>query len=223
MKKPIPILSFVALGFTLCMGQALATPVQPYRCMEPPYAWPAPSDLDGVVDDVYSAEQSTDWFYPDQQSGFGGPGDFTAVFRLCSDLDYLYMIAIITDDIEEDYDSAYSDPFMFDNVEFFLQLDTNTSYTAYNALTEQFRICRGYGVESHGNVDLNKWGYYMESSPTGWVVEVAIPWAAAADGGILPEGIITYLEDAIGFDFLGSDSDNSDGDPTTWNRDYQTA
>jgi hypothetical protein len=177
-------------------------------------------ELDGIVDEIYSTEQSTDWMYPNQLVAYGGPCDFTAVFHLCYDLDNLYMIAILTDDVEEDYDITYSEPWMFDNVEIFLQLDTNTTYINYDNLTEQFRVCRGYGLETYG---FTPWGYYIESSPTGWIFEVAIPWTAAANEGILPEDITVYLDDAVGFDFHGADSDNTDGDPTIGNRDYQTA
>jgi hypothetical protein len=229
MKKYLSDLSFIILSLALNTGFAIATPVQPYRCTYVPAAYGRASApvLDGIVDDVYGGEQSTDWIYPDQQSTYGGPDDFTAVFHLCYDLDYLYMIAIITDDVEEYYDWSYSDPWMFDNVEVFLRLDTNTTYTAYDSLTVQLRICRGLdSVQEPGNVVRSEFGYYMETpTGTGWVTEVAIPWAAAADGGTLPED---FIEDilfggAIGFDFSGADSDNTDGDSTTGNRDYQTA
>jgi hypothetical protein len=224
MKKQLLNLSFVAVGLALYICSAMATPIQPYRSMEVPAAAPAP-DLDGVVDAVYSAEQSTDWMYPDQQAAYGGPSDFTAVFHLCYDLDYLYCVAIITDDVEEDYDWTLSSPWMFDNVEFFLQLDTNTTYTAYDALTEQMRVCRNLdSVETAGNSGRAAWGYYMEPvTGTGWITEVAIPWATAANDAILPEDITVYMSDAIGFDFSGADSDDTDADPTVGNRDYQTA
>jgi hypothetical protein len=223
MKKPVPNLSLIALGLALCTGSAFATPVQPYRSMEVFYAWPAPPDLDGVVDDAYSAEQSTDWMYPDQQASYGGPSDFTAVFHLCYDWEYLYMIAIITDDVEEDYDWNYSDPWMFDNVELFLQLDTNTTYTAYDSLTVQLRICRGLdSVQEPGRAARSDFGYYMEpQSETGWIVETAIPWTCAMGGSMDPGDF--DLCPAIGFDFSGADSDDTDGNPAIGNRDYQTA
>jgi hypothetical protein len=228
MKKQLLNLGFIAMGLALLMGSAIATPIQPYRTLFVPAAYgpdrSAP-ELDGNVDDVYSAEQSTDWMYPNQQPAYGGPTDFTAVFHLCYDLDYLYCVAIITDDVEEDYDWTLSSPWMFDNVEFFLQLDTNTTYTAYDALTEQMRVCRNLdSVETAGNLGRAAWGYYMEPvTGTGWITEVAIPWATAADDAILPEDITVYIADAIGFDFSGADSDNTDADPTVGNRDYQTA
>jgi len=224
MKKQLPFLSLLIALLAIRLSAVFAAPVQPVRTLVVPATNGTAPTLDGVVDDCYSDEQSTSLIYDAQAEHWTGPSDFTAVFHLAYDLEFLYMIAIITDDIEESYDSGYFEPWMFDNVEVFLQLDTNTTYPIYDDYTEQFRICRNFDeIESDGEDGL--WAFYMESTGgTGWIIEVAIPWAAAATEGILPED---FMDDpaveVIGFDFAGADSDDTDGDPTVGNRDYQTA
>jgi hypothetical protein len=204
---------------------AMATPVQPYNTTGVPYAVGGIC-LDGGADAAYGTEQSTDWMYPDQQAAYSGPNDFTAVFHLAYDLEYLYILAIMTDDVKENYDWSYSEPWMFDNIEVFLQLDTNTSYTAYDSLTVQLRFCRGLdSVQEPGRASRSDFGYYMEDeAPGGWITEVAIPWTCALGYGMAPEDALDYIIcSAIGFDLSGADSDDTDGEPTIGNRDYQTA
>jgi len=224
MKKFVIYFILLAIIGLSSANSIQATPVLPYRTTAVPYASLAPR-MDGVIEDVYSPVQTTNWIYPDQQPEYGGPHDFIADFYLCWDWNYLYMVAIITDDVIEHYEWGYSSPWMFDNIEIFIQLDTNTSINDYDILTGQIRICRGLdSIETHGNVDRTEYLYYMEPiTGTGWITEVGIPWEFAAPDGILPDSISSYIEDAMGFDFMGSDSDNSDGDLAIGNRDYQTA
>jgi len=226
MKKQLLNLSFVTANLLLYGSYSFAAPNAPVRELEVPYAWPTPT-LDGVVDDVYSAEQSTALIYDAQAEHWTGASDFTAVFHLCYDRDYLYIIAIVTDDVEESYDWSYSSPWMFDNVEVFLQLDTNTTYTAYDSLTVQLRFCRGLdSVQEPGRVVRSDFYYYMETpTGTGWLVETAIPWTCAMSEGMVPDDIENYIgcNEIMGFDFSAADSDNTDADPTVGNRDYQTA
>jgi len=119
---------------------SFSSPILPYRTMEVPYC--IDCEVDGIMEDSYSEEQSTDWVSPDQLINWEGPPDFTAVFHLAYNSRFLYIIAFITDDIAEKYHWGYSSEWMFDNMEWFIQLDTNTSYTEYDSLTEQIRICR---------------------------------------------------------------------------------
>jgi len=186
--------------------------------------------MDGSIDAYYSEEQTMDYMYP-SMFGYPEPEDYTGVFRLCYDFQYLYLIAIITDDISENYHWEYDDSWMFDNIEWFVQLDTQTVTTEYDDGTRQFRICRGLDsvlAHIHNSIIVyvpeQEFGYSMgESTATGWVTEVAMPWEAAYTGGVLPQDIHSYMEDAMGFDFSGADADNTDGDPTIGNRDYQAA
>jgi len=127
MKKQLLNLSLVAVGLALYIGSAFATPTAPVNSMEVPAAYTAPT-LDGVVDDAYGDEQSTVLMYDAQAANWTGASDFTAVFHVCYDKENLYLVSIITDDVEEDYTWDYSSEWMFDNFEVFLQLDTNTTY-----------------------------------------------------------------------------------------------
>jgi len=222
MKKQLLNLSMVVAALALYIT-ASATPLAPYRGMEVPYC---AVTVDGTLDDCYSAEQSTDWMYPDQQDGYEGPSDFTAVFNVAYDLEHLYILATLTDDVAENFAWGYSSEWMFDNIEWFVQLDTNTTATAYDDNTEQLRIDRGLdSVMTPGTAGraIYEGLYYMEDpTGTGWLTEVGMPWGAACMGGVLPDDISVYIADAMGFDFAGADSDNSDGDATVGNRDYQT-
>jgi len=199
----------------------LSAPIPPYRTMEVPYANIV---VDGNADDGYSPVQNTEWIYPDQQEGYGGASDFTAVFRLAFNFDYLFLHATLTDDIAENYQWDYASNSMFDNIKWYIQLDTNTMTPGYDNGTEPFQINRGLdSVTWHGHVKRSEFLYKMkESTGTGWLTEVAMPWEAVYTGGILPEEIRNYMETGMGFEFMGCDADNSDGNAAVGNRDYQT-
>jgi len=221
MKKQLLNLSFVAAALALYVT-ANAAPIEPVRTLEVDEI--AAVTLDGAADAGYSDSQDTDWGYPDQQENYGGESDFKADFQIAWDWDNLYILAIMSDDVEHDFDWTLSSEWMFDNVEFFLQLDTNTVTTSYDDHTIQLRVCRGLdSVQSSGRAARSDWGYYMEAQAAGgWITEVAIPWTAVLAAGEGPELSSDYIGIPIGFDFAGADSDNSDGDETVGNRDYQT-
>lgn len=201
---------------------AFSAPIDPVRTMDIPHL--SQVTLDGAADFGYGALQDTDWGYPDQQEGYGGETDFKAEFQVCWNETNLFLLAVMSDDVEHDYDWAYSSSWMFDNIEIFLQLDTNTVTTSYDDHTIQLRVCRGLdSIESAGRAARTEWGYYMESQAAGgWITELAIPWTAVLAEGEGPELSEDYVGIALGFDFAGADSDNSDGDETVGNRDYQT-
>jgi len=199
-----------------------ATPVQPVRTMDVPPAIPALT-IDGIADDVYSEVQTTHIF---NSTGLEGDADFSASFQLCWDPWYLYVYAEITDDVNESYSWEVGNAWEFDNIELFLQLDTNTVTTSYSPTTVQLRICRGLdSVETPGHAKRSDFIYYMEGAAAGgWICEVAIPWTAVLGSGSDPEDIWEYeCGKAIGFDFSGADSDNTDGNPAVGNRDVQSA
>ena len=200
---------------------SFAAPIEPVRTLDIPEI--GAITLDGAADDGYSDSQDTDWGYPDQQEGYGGEIDFKADFQIAWDRSHLYILAVFSDDVEHDYQWGYSSPWMFDNFEVFLQLDTNTVTTSYDEHTIQLRICRGLdSVETPGRASRADWGYYMEAQAAGgWISEVAIPWTAVLAEGEGPELRGDYFNIPLGFDFAGADSDNSDGDETMGNRDYQ--
>ena len=159
-------------------------------------------------------------------TGWTSAADFSGYFKLCWDQNYLYFYADITDDYNHSYDDAYADSWMFDNIEFFIDLDTANASTAYDDNTVQLRFNRGYtypttsGRASAGDF---LYSYKEKSGGDGWIVEVGIPWTCALPSGSLPEDINAYVDNAMGLDVNFADSDNSDGDYTVGNRDAHGA
>jgi len=202
----------------------IAQPWPPYRTLEIP-GTPVVMQMDGVAESYYSPEQSTDLMYINSIGTLPEPEDFTAVFRLCYDNDFLYIFASITDDIAENFHFGCISDWTFDNIEWFVQLDTQTVFSDYDDGTEQFRICRGLDtIALSGQIPWSEFGYFMNDSIDGtWITEVAMPWRAVYTGGILPEDINDYMENAMGFDFSGADADEVHGNPVTGIREWQVA
>jgi len=221
MKKQLLNLSFVAVALALYVASAVATPVAPVNVMEVPGTAVAIT-LDGVADDAYSEAHPTEIFNP---TGHDGDADFTCVFSVCWDPTYLYALVEVSDDVEHDWDTENGNPWEFDNIEFFFQLDTGTVTTAYTETTVQLRVNRANdSVSLPGHVGAADWGYYMEAAAAGgWLFEVAIPWTCVMADGALPEDFEDYEATTIGFDVSGADSDDADGDPLTGDRDVQSA
>jgi hypothetical protein len=219
--KTLHSFSSLLLISTLFVTNSYPQLIQPVQTLDVQFA----SDsivLDGNPDEPeYSAEQATAIFNP---AGYdGSDADFKAVFKLAYDMTNLYLWAHLNDDIEENYSWELSSPWMFDNVEVFLQLDTCTVPTTYNSRTVQLRFCRGLdSVQEPGRAHRSDFGYYGHSTSDSWMLETAIPWTSVLADGDDPAQIREYLC-YIGFDFSGADSDNSDGDLAVGNRDCQSA
>jgi hypothetical protein len=200
---------------------ACAAPIQPVRTLSVYGA--CGIVMDGIAEPGYSEVQTTKVMVEWSADPFHGESDYNAVFRLCWNHQALYLLANITDDVEHDYREEYQSPWMFDSFDLFLQLDTNTIDTSYGPNTVKLRFCRGYVIiETPGRAEKSEYGYYTESSDTGWIVELAIPWTAVYSEGNTPEDIDDYMGRSIGFDFSGSDSDNTDGDVTVGNRSHMS-
>jgi len=223
MKKQLLNLSFVAVALALYVT-SFAKPIEPVRTMVIPMAGAGAPALDGVAEAVYSDVQTTDIFNP---TGYDGESDFTATVQLCYDPTYLYAFVNVTDDVDHSYEWGVGNAWEFDNVEFFLQLDTNTVTTSYSTTTVQLRVCRTLdSVETAGHCARADYGYYMEAAAAGgWIAEVAIPWTCVLAEGAVADDFMDYVnvDATIGFDFGAADSDNSDGDATVGNRDVQAA
>ena len=79
-------------------------------------------------------------------------------------------------------------------------------------------------METAGRASRADYGYFMESAAAGgWIAEAAVPWTAVLAEGSLPDDMGDYHYCAIGFDLMGCDSDNTDGDAAVGNRDVQSA
>jgi hypothetical protein len=196
---------------------------QPVRTME----IPAREDrivFDGVADETsWSESQDVTVFNHD---GWTSTSDFDATFNLTWDMEYLYFFADITDNVEEDYAPGLADPWMFDCVEFFIDLDTVMGYTEYDEDAVQLRFHRGLGViELSGRAPESNFIYHWENKPgnDGWIIESAIPWTCVMPTGYEPDDFNYYVNSMLGLDINFSDSDNSDGNPDVGNRDAQAA
>ncbi|MBN1951364.1 MAG: hypothetical protein JW801_09170 [Bacteroidales bacterium] len=211
---------FLLLSLLMTLS-VYAAPREPVRTMEIPQSC-TEIIIDGLADQGYSEYQSTNIFNP---TGWEDESDFTAGFRTCWDSDYLYLYVEIIDDINHAYEPGFNNPWEFDNVEIFLQLDTNTVISSYSSTTVQLRICRGLdSMETTGHAQKKDFLYFMNAeSEDGWITEVAIPWTSVLAEGSLPKAMNNYYHTVIGFELHGADSDNIDGDPSVGNRDVQSA
>ncbi|MBN1951365.1 MAG: T9SS type A sorting domain-containing protein [Bacteroidales bacterium] len=221
MKNTLLFLVLMVSGFSLLIQRTSAAPVEPVRELFLNYVWAIPV-IDGIRDNSYGEVQTTNIFNP---TGYDGEADFSAVFCVVADYEYLYVHAEITDDVNHSYEWNVGNPWEFDNIELFLQLDTNTMTTGYDSATVQLRICRSLdSVESPGHASRSDYLYYMEADAAGgWITEVAVPWTA-----VLPESIESIYDykgcsGVLGFDFSAADSDNTDGDASVGNRNVQSA
>ena len=221
MKKQL--LTLIALGTYVL---AFAAYVPPVRTLMIPQTTVA-MVIDGVDDEAcYSAEQSTDAFNPIGSTG--ADADYTFTFKVCYDANYLYVFAKILDDYESDWEWGGSNQWTFDNIEIFLDLDTNGSGNnpTYDSNTYQLRWNRG--IDSVGN-DCGRFGtanrglhkYYWENTADGWLFESALAWKFVLGNGQKTEDILQYCDGVIasGFDMSGADSDEDGPD----HRDCQTA
>ncbi len=216
------------LLFSLCIllssasHYLLAQLIQPVRTLELPQITSDPI-INGQSNEAdYSGPQTTDLFNPE---GWTGPEDFTAQFKLMWGYSYLYFYGNVTDDMDHHYHWGYDNPRGFDNCEIYIDLDTNTIDSTYREnSTIMLRFCRGLdSVETPGRAARSDYDYYYINNSDGWIFEAAIPWTCVMERGSLPEDIMDYIVNNIGFDVLFTDSDNSDGDPAIGNPDAQVA
>ena len=110
--------------------------------------------IDGEADASYSDWQST-MIAKEAGTGVtphaGDDTDFNFRFKLTWDLNYLYFLADVIDDVEENYALGKAYPWSWDNVEVFIDLDTNSTTQDYSTTsTTHMRFCRGL-LDSKGN------------------------------------------------------------------------
>jgi hypothetical protein len=227
MKKQLLNLSFVAVALGLYVTTASSQLVEPVQRLDVT-ATTSEMVMDGTADETgYTAMQTTTIFNP-TGNPTRDPVDFGASFQLSWDSTYLYICAVVTDDIEADYNWGVGNSWTFDNVEVFIQLDTCTVPNSYNSRTVQLRICRELdSVETAGRAARTDYDYYVANTADGWVTETSIPWTCVLAAGDTLMSVADYMADytgvEIGFDFSGADDDDTDGDPAVGNRDCQSA
>jgi len=179
--------------------------------------------IDGIDDEIYGDLQTTSVFNP---TGWGGPDDFTVSFKAAYDPQYLYLWIDVIDAIQNNVTSITTpEPWGYDNIEVYLDLDTTGSgtNTGYDNNSIQLRFNRGLKdlVQTPGRAAQEEYKYLFENTAHGWVHEVAVPWTCVLGDDQIPEDMMDYLggDSRHGFDLHGSDSDT----PTYSNRQSQTA
>ena len=198
--------------------------IEPVRTMTIPYA-PIPFTIDGIDNEAHwSEEQSTIAF--NTIGSTGDDADFTFTFKAAWDEQYLYIFGKILDDINNSWEWGGENPWTFDNVEVYIDLDTNGSgnIEAYDSNTYSLRINRG--IDSIGNYfgrgcKRSDHKYYWKNTTDGWIFETALAWKFVLGPNQKPEDIMEYVDGSVrsGFDILGADSDTPGPD----HRDCQTA
>jgi hypothetical protein len=215
------ILIFAVFSTCVYLPGLYAQPIHPVRTMDVPNITETPV-IDGLSNESHwSPAQELDIFNP---TGWTGPSDLTARFNAAWSYGHFYIFVIVTDDIEHNWNGTDGGAWEFDNIEIFFQLDTNTIETDYSDNTVQLRFSRGEsGFSSeHGRAGESEFIWCSVNTDDGWLLEAAIPWTSALPLGSLPEDIMDYLP-LIGFDLAVADSDNSDGNVLSGNRDVQAA
>lgn len=186
--------------------------------------------MDGEADASYSDDQTlylakaAGAALSDYGVGFDA-ADFDAKFKFCWDYNYLYLWATIVDDVEESLPEGGGNQWTWDNVEAFIDIDTNSTMNGYGATsTAQYRFNRGDfgGVTNPVRGLVADFRYVEINEATGWTFEVSIPWYSAGDstGASTGAAFATTAErikakadagEPLGFDFAAADADGAGG------------
>lgn len=227
MKKLIP--SILSLLLTQLI---YSQPVPPVRVADCPAITEVPV-MDGLNDESFWSEEQDMTRFNEIDGDWNGEADYYITFRMAWGWSFFYTIVTIVDDVEHSWNGTTGNPWEFDNIEWFFQLDTQTVPTAYTDNTIQVRFNRGEaGFQSssfRSGITQEDFQWYSENTHDGWVLECAIPWTNVMPDGSLPEDIYDWIEPGglIGFDLSCFDSDQDDpyvgarasGTQTAWDED----
>lgn len=239
MKKQLLNLSLVAVAIMLFASTAFSQPVAPVKVVDCPAITEAVV-LDGFDDEgFWSPEQTFTIFSLSAPEDWTGEADFGIMMKFAWSWSFFYTYIVMTDDIDHSQqgdvgaDTWDGNPWEFDNVEWFFQLDTQTAPTAYTDNTIQMRFNRGErefrSSTFRADQTQDSYDWYWENTADGWLIECAIPWTNIMPDASLPEDIMDWIENGatIGFDVSGADSDGDDpangarasGTQTAWDED----
>jgi hypothetical protein len=232
MKKQLLKLSAIAAGLFLFAGIVSAQHTKPLQAtlvipsLNVVGSAHETMTMDGAADEAsYGAENAVTWCW-NPSSGIIAARDLGGFFKVCYDKQNLYLFCKITDDTAGIYPAGNPDPYNFDNVELFIDMDSTINLVSnlgsYNQSTHadtttdanQYRWNRQVSDSSTGNKarngkSLNTIG---ESDPgTFWTVEVAVPWMATMPTAATIESLNAWFAQTIGFDISFADNDAAAG------------
>jgi hypothetical protein len=170
-------------------------PVPPVKVADCPHITEVPV-IDGLANEPHwSPDQELTIFNLLFEGDWTGEADFDITFKMAWGWSYFYVLATIKDDVDHSWSGTSGNPWEFDNVELFFQLDTMTVPSDYTDNTNQLRFNRGSNGEPgwksstfRKDPDGNDYTQdifmtYWENTSDGWIFEAAIPWI-----NIMPDG-----------------------------------
>jgi len=110
----------------------------------------------------YSASGEGDWT---------GEADYHIIMKFAWGWSYFYTFIKVYDDVEHSWNGADGNPWEFDNVEWFFQLDTHTFPSTYTDNTIQMRFNRSEaGFQSstfRAGITVEDFQWYSENTANG--------------------------------------------------------
>jgi hypothetical protein len=232
MEKHLLNPGIIAGAIMLFASSAFSQPIPPVRLAYCLAVTEAPI-IDGLDKEPYWSPEQDMTRYSEFDGNWDGPDDFTTSFKVAWDWSYFYAIVKITDDIENSWDGSDGYAYEFDNIDFYIQLDTCTVPGTYTDNTIQMSYNRGaagwQASKFRSGQTADNFLTFSENTADGWVLECGIPWTNIMPDGSLPEDIHDWINaesHLIGFDLSCGDSDANDppfGRPTgiltAWDED----
>jgi hypothetical protein len=188
--------------------------------------------LDGVDDEAaYQADAlvSTEFqFTAGGTEVAGDAADLSATFKVCYDLNYLYVWCNVVDDSQDNWNTANkNDSWNYDNSEIFVNLDTNYYQTPFSAIASdstnvQWRVIRGFDSTmtgaDHGPwfqlpaVDESRKGFMGDVADAGYTYEFKLSWLGNMPVGSVIGDFVQYTAAGItnGFEVSWGDADLND-------------
>jgi len=119
--------------------------------------------IDGSdIESSYSTAQSLSLF---NDEGVINTHDLSGSFKTTYDAKYLYFYSKINDNIVNNWPGGEPLQNLYDNLELYIDLDTNQKSSAYDENTQMFRFHRGMEtLNNYGNADKKDFIIYNKKS-----------------------------------------------------------
>ena len=197
-------------------GFTYSQPIPPVKVEECP-AITEVSNIDGLKNESFWSPLQEMELYIANDSDWNNEADFSSTFSFAWGWSYFYIFIEIIDELEHSWNGEDGNPWEFDCIDLFFQLDTQTYPSIYTDNTVQLRFNRGIGSWKSSTLRTGISGEdfltWWENTDDGWLLECAVPWTAIMPSGSLPEDIHNYISEddqVIGFDLHSTDSDGTD-------------